>query len=225
MMMTLRMCVAALLVGAVMVSMPGCAQQRSLAAVRESGENAYTRGDYEGALKDFQEFADRKPDNSLGHYWLGKTYVALGKPKEGREQLEIAYTSNLEDDRVFDALCDALYHDKKNDELFRMLKGRTTDRGSPADYARLARFSQLTGDVDGAQAALLTAAKLDNGRTIARQIALADFYESVHNDQEAIKRLKMALWLDTANQTIIDRLKKHGQTGDKSTAIKPVEHP
>jgi tetratricopeptide (TPR) repeat protein len=223
--MKLRMCVAALAVGAVITGMPGCAQQRSLAAVRESGENAYTRGDYDGALKDFQEFTDRKPDNSLGHYWLGKTYVALGKPKEGREQLEIAYTSNLEDDRVFDALCDALYHDKKNDELFRMLKQRTMDRGSPADYARLAKYSQLTGDVDGAQAALLMAAKLDGGRTIGRQIALADFYESVHNDEDAVKRLKMALWLDTANGTVIERLRKHGETGDKSTAIKPVERP
>src|SRR5205085_7095420 len=119
---------ALILAAATAMLLSGCTEHRSLAAVRESGENAYTRGDYPGAVKDFQEFTDRIPGNSLGHYWLGKTYVALGKPKEGREQLEIAYTSNLEDDRVFDALCDALYNDKKNDELFRLLRQRTTDR-------------------------------------------------------------------------------------------------
>lgn len=223
--MKLALGLAGFLAAAAIGLVSGCAEQRSLAAVRESGENAYTRGDYQGALRDFQEFTDRIPGNSLGHYWLGKTYVALGEPKKGREQLEIAYTSNLEDDSVFNALCDSLYHDKKNDELFRMLRQRTVDRGSPADFGRLAKYSQLTGDVDGAQAALLTAARLDNGSTIARQLALADFYETVHNDEEAVKRLRMALWLDTSNQTVIDRLKKHGLSGEKSTTIKPAEHP
>ncbi len=207
------------------LALTGCGGPRSLMAVRESGENALVRSDYNRALSDFVEYVQRNPGDTKGRYLLGKAYLGLDRYKDAREQLEIAYTGNLENDDVFDALCEALYGDRKNEELFRLLRQRTTDRGSVKDFIRLADFSQRTGDADGAQQALLYAAKLDAGQTVAPQLALADFYASVGNDADALIRLRMAYYINSSNTIVNERLVQRGQTLGPALALPPPELP
>ena len=194
-------------------------------AVRESGQNALDRKDYNRALNDLVEYVQRNPGDTYVRYLLGKAYLGLDRYKDAREQLEIAYTGNLENDDVLDALCEAMYGDRKNDELFNLLKQKTSERGTVRDYMRLADYSRRAGDADATQLALLQAAKLDAGKTAAPHIALADFYASIGNDDDALKRLRMALFIAPLNTMVKERLMQYGKPTGREYGLVPPEMP
>jgi hypothetical protein len=79
------------------------------------------------------------------------------------------------------------------------------------------------GDADGAEHALLTAAKIDGGKTAAPQIALADFYRSIGDKKAEIVRLRNALYLDPKNPEIPKRLRELGEIPGPSLAMPPEE--
>ena len=106
----------------------GCAQ-RSLVAVRESGDYNYKMGHYDAALTDYKEYVERAPGKPEVHQMLGNTYMKLGETGLGREQLLMANAMRVEDDQIFADMCAALYTDKQYDDLNRVLRQRTVDRG------------------------------------------------------------------------------------------------
>ncbi len=191
----------------------------------ESGENAMRARDYEKARLAFSEVVERDPGSPKARYWLGKALLAQGKPAEAREQMEVALAADLESEEIYSGLCQALYEDKKLDELFRLLRQRTTEHGSIHDYLVLGEYSRKAGDVDEAHIAFLTAARLDQGKHIEPQLALADFYESINNTTESSRRLRMAYFIDTANPKVNERLVKFGHRLGPGLGLKPLERP
>src|SRR5205823_861758 len=79
------------------------------------------------------------------------------------------------------------------EDAFRLLRSVADGRGLPADHIRLGRFLALAGDADGAEHSLKQAARIDGGKTIEPQMALADFYHQIGDKQSELKRLRMAL--------------------------------
>jgi tetratricopeptide (TPR) repeat protein len=202
----------------------GC-QQRSLLAVRESGDRHYARAEYPDAEKDYLEYLQRAPGRPEVHQMLGNTYIAMGNPGLGKEHLLIANSLRLEDDTIFQDTCKGLYADKQYDELNRLLRARTVDRGRMQDYLLLAHYAMLQGDKDETQQALLTAARVDNGLSVTPQLELAKLYASVGDNQRAVERVRMAYYCDPQNGEVIDLARKLGQIPGPALGLVPTERP
>jgi tetratricopeptide (TPR) repeat protein len=201
----------------------GC--QRSLLAVRESGDRHYARGEYVEAESDYLEYLDRSPGRPEVHHMLGKTYVAMGKPGLGKEHLLVASSLRMEDDEIFESTCAGLFADKRYDELNRLLRSRTIDRGRMDDYLLLAKYAYLQGDKDETQRALLTAAKVDNGMSAVPQFELAKLYASIGDQERAVDRIRMAYYCDPQNAEIADLARQLGQIPGPALGLPPSERP
>lgn len=204
-----------------LLGVTGC--QRSLLAIRQSGDAHYAAGEYAEAEQDYLEYLDRSPGRAEVHQMLGNTYIKLGNPGLGKEHLLIANSLRLEDDKIFNDTCAGLYADKKYDELNRLLRSRTVDRGRMEDYLLLAHYALLQGDKDEAQRALLTAAKVDHGMSVTPQLELAKLYASVGDQQRAIERVRMAYFCDPQNGEVIDLARQLGQIPGPALGIPPAE--
>ncbi len=213
-------CLILLTLGSTLTS-TGC--QRSLLAVREAGDKHYARAEYTEAEADYLEYLDRSPGRPEVYHMLGKTYIAQGKTGLARENLLIANTLRLEDDEIFASTCEGLFADKKFDELNRLLRSRTIDRGRMQDYLLLAKYALMQGDKDQAQNALITAAKVDGGQSIEPQLALAKLYAEVGDKPRAIERARMAYFCDPKNGEVNNLLQSLGQIPGPALAIIPTE--
>lgn len=201
------------------------AWKRPIPTIMESGQNAMRARDYEKARMEFAEVVELDPGHSQARYWLGQALLAQGNPAAAREQMEVALAADVENEEIYAGLCRALYEDGKLDELFRLLRQRATEHGSVADYLALGEYARKVGDADEAHTALLTAARIDEGKHVAPQVALADFYESINNPAEASRRLRMAYYIDSSNQKVNERLVKFGHTLGPGLGLKPLERP
>jgi cytochrome c-type biogenesis protein CcmH/NrfG len=191
------------------VGMSACGG-RSLVAVRESGDWNYRNARYDEALADYQEYVQRSPGRAEVHHMLGRTYLAQGQTGLAREQLYLAHTLRLEDDDIFRSLCEGLYADKKFDDLSRLLRTRTIDRGRMQDWALLAEFSEKLGDRDEAQRAWFTAAQVDPASP-APQVGLAKLYAAVGDRKRALQRAAKAYRLDPTNAEVNALVKQLGE--------------
>lgn len=222
--MSIRVLVLFSLVLAAM-TLGGCNAQRSLLAVRQSGDAHFARGEYPEAQYDYEEYLTRSPARPEVHYMLGRTYLAQGRTGPAREQLLLAYRLRPEDDEIFPYICDGLYADKQYDELNRLLRSRTIDRGRMQDWLLLAYYSQLQGDMDEAQRALLTAARVDGGQSVEPQLGLAKIYIAAGDNTRAIERLRMAYFVSPQSGEVVVLATSLGEIVGPSFGIPPTEMP
>ncbi len=206
----------------VLLALGGC-KTRSLVAVRESGDWWFKQGDYSAAKTEYLEYVERAPGNAHVHHMLGNSYVKLGETGLGREQLYVAHTLRVEDDRIFADLCEALYQDKKYDDLNRLLRSRTVDRGRMQDWALLATYADKLNDRDEAQRGWLTAAQVDGGRSVEPQLGLAKLYAKVGDRDRARQRLGMAYAIDPNNQEVVRMIRELGEIPGPTFAVPPAE--
>lgn len=199
----------------------GC--QRSLLAVRQSGDAHFARAQYVEAETDYREYLDRSPARPEVHFMLGRTLLAQGRTAEAREQLLLANRLTPENDDVFRMTCEGLYSDKQYEELNRLLRSRTIDRGRMDDWLLLADYSMRQGDMDEAARSLLTAAKVDGGRSVEPQLGLAKIYMSVGDNTRAIERLRMAYFVAPQNGEVATLASQLGQIVGPSFGTPPTE--
>jgi predicted Zn-dependent protease len=201
----------------------GCASQRPLFAVKEHGAEAFAAGDYETALAAYTEYVGRRPGDDTVQIELARTLIAVGQPAKAVEHAWIAYDQEPRNDAYADVLARAMHDAGQTDALFKFLRARTTELGRVDDYLRLAHYTALNGDADGALTAYLTAARLDKGRTVGPQLALADFYLSVGDRAKAVERLRMVLFLDPKHAAASQKLRDLGEIPGPSLALPPEE--
>lgn len=201
----------------------GCATQRQLPNVRASGNEAYYSGDYARALANYQEYVNRKPEDVQGRVDLGRTLLALGRASEAREQLVIVYDREPDHPEVADLLARAMVEAGDPDRAERFLANRAREAGRWEDYVLLGRYNTLVGKPDEARVALVTASRLAGREHVEPQVALADMYASVGDQQREIERLRMALWIDRDNPEIYRRLRSLGQIPGPTLALPPMD--
>ncbi|MDX9912802.1 MAG: tetratricopeptide repeat protein [Phycisphaerales bacterium] len=204
--------------------MVGCStSQRNIWKVRSDAEHAYEFGRYETAEADWAEYVDRRPQDADGHYYYGLALLANGKPAPAREQLVIANDMRPDHEDTIEALASAIRATGNTDDLFRFLRRMIEERGIASDYDRLGRYLASVGNPDEAETAFLTAAQLDGGKTVAPQLALANFYRSIGDVQNEKLRLRMALALEPQNEDVQARLRGLGEVPGPSLALTPTE--
>lgn len=216
-----RLATGALLVGALTLS--GCNTQRPLPRVWEMGDRAFDKADYNQARAEYGEYLERKPGEARVQHRMALTLLELGRAQEAVEWAVIAHDQRPGDEQFIETRARALFEARRNDELYAFLRLMTQDRGRVADYLRLGDYSSRLGDPDGAESAFLLAARLDGGKNLEPQIALADFYASINDMSNAKKRLRMALFIDPTNEILYHRLRAMGEIPGPSLAIVPAE--
>jgi predicted Zn-dependent protease len=210
---------------ALLLPLAACHAPRALPAVREHGDLAFKKQQYETARADYQEYVSRKPGEAEVEMMLAKSLLKTGDPAAALTHAQIAYDLKPGHDEYIETYAEALFQAGKTDQLYKDLRSLAQDRGQIGDWTRLGRFAARMGDADGAEHALQTAAALDKGRTAAPQLALADFYKSIGAKDREKTRLRMALSLDPNNPDINRRLRDMGEIPGPSLQLKPAEAP
>lgn len=213
----------ALLACLALAAITGCTKTRTLPAVKEMGDRQFRHQNWEAARTDYQEYVDRKPGEAEVQMKLAHCLVKLGQPDLAVTHAQVAFDAKPNDPEALETYCMAMAEAKRSDELFRLLNGNCETRGNVADFDRLARYQLKLGDPDGAERSFIMAAKTDGGKTIEPQLALADFYKSINDKASEKKRLRMALYLDSTNQDIYDRLRSLGEIPGPSLKLPPEE--
>ncbi len=199
----------------------GCQAERNLDLVREMGNREYEQGDYDKALANYKEYVTRKPDGVDVRYSLAETYMKLGQPQLAREQFYQCLAVHPDNQDYANGLSEALFACNEREELITFLTREARDRGRPGDYLRLGHYQFLLGNVDEAKLAMITAAKLDDGKSIKPQMELANLYRSLGDKENELKRLRMALYIEPKNQDIQKRIRELGEVPGPSYVLHP----
>jgi tetratricopeptide (TPR) repeat protein len=201
----------------------GCSSQRPLPTVRERGDRAFEKGQFEQARVEYQEYVTRKPGEAAVELQLARTLLELDQPHDALTHAQEAFDLRPGEEEYIETYADALLGTQKTDQLYRFLRGLAQDRGQVNDYIRLGRFTARAGDADGAVQAFSTAARIDRGRTIAPQLAFAEFYREIGDTEHEKERLRMALSFDVKNPVVLGRLRELGEIPGPSLALTPAE--
>jgi len=205
-----------------LLALGGCGQ-RSILMLEESGMKNLERGRYAEAASDFEESIDRSPGRYESRVGMGRALLALDRPRHARDHLEVAHTLFPDRDAAVGLLAEAMHRGGDTGAAMRFLRERAEERQSPVDWVRFGRFAARTGDADTAERALLTAARIDGGVSVEPQFALAEFYAAIGDEPRAIKRLRMASWLDAGDQRVIGMIRDLGGTPGPTFVQVPAE--
>lgn len=203
----------------------GCASDspRELSMVKADGNRAMALGQYDRARDFYGEWAERAPFDAQAHGALGKALLNMGRPALAREQFEIARELEPTNFSYLEMLCESLIAADDADDLRTTMFEVTGNDPTPKNYVLAGRSLQRVGSIDDAEQQLLTAARIDNGRTVEPYIALGDFYGALGDREEQIRRLRMALFVDPINAEVYSRLEALGQVPGPSLALTPTE--
>lgn len=201
----------------------GCASQRPLFRVEKDGDYHLKTEQYAKAATDFQEYVTRKPDNVEVRYKLAKAQTLSGQARQAVENLAVCTEVDPLNDRYLDAQAEALYAAGERDALVGILARAASERGRVADYLRLGVFANRLGNIDEAQQALLTAAKIDQGRSWQVQMTLADFYGSTGDRAKQVRRVRMAYYIQPENVAICDEARRLGEVPGPTFGVMPEE--
>ena len=211
----------------VLASVLGCAgsgeRQRAIYILEESGDFAYASGDYDLAVTEYSEVVERRPGKRSARVELGRALIAAGQPDLAVEHLDAAYTIKPDDQEVIELLAQAMLESGNTERLTAFLRERTSDRDTTESWLRLGRYLRLAGDADEAERALLEAASLDGGQSLAPQLELARFYNSIGDSEKALRRYRMVLYVDPRNEIASDYLRSVGEVPGPTFALEPDE--
>lgn len=198
----------------------GCENARPF---REAGDRALQREDFAAAATNYEQFLAINPGDAGIMLSLGRSYLGLGRPHDAARVLAVAAGMRPRDNATQDAYATALLRSGRHDELIRNLRTRATEQGDVSDWIRLGRFAGETGDADLSRQALITAARIDRGRTTAPQLALHDFFASIGDTENAYARLRMAFAIDPRDDGVISRMERGGFRATPRFALPPLE--
>lgn len=216
----LSLCLFAALSSGVAISGTGCENARPF---REAGDRALMREDFAAAASNYEQFLAINPGDAGIMLSLGRAYLGLNRPHDAARILAVAAGMRPRDNATQDAYATALLRSNRHDELIRYLRTRATEQSDVSDWIRLGRFAAETGDADLARQALITAARIDRGRTTAPQLALHDFYTSIGDTENAYARLRMAYAIDPRDDGVIARMERAGYRATPRFALPPAE--
>lgn len=217
-----------MLAGLVVVAgiLGACAKEGSRPSVlraEDLGYVALSAGDYVKAEGYFLEAVDQSPGRLPARIGLGRALLGQSKAAAARSHFEVALTRDPTSTEVASLLAQSMLQSGEVDAMVRLLKTRALDRQRVEDWILLGQFQAKAHDADGAEVSFLTAARIDKGQTIDPQVALADFYRSIGENEATIKRLRMAYYIKPQDENILRRLREMGEVPGPTLALQPAE--
>ncbi|MBL9000405.1 MAG: hypothetical protein JNK25_04645 [Phycisphaerae bacterium] len=221
---TIRLVIRAALLVGIAVHCCACGGQRPLHVILKDGEFASKTGQYDKAIADLGEYVARKPEEHRVRYELALAYIGAGQPRKAVEELNICLDVKPLNDDYLNAYARALYDSGERDALLLILRRYAAERGRVSDYIRLGEWSSRIGNADESKEALLTAAKIDQGLNIGPQLALANFYASVGDKRQEVRRVRMAYFIDPTSKAVLDYARRLGEVPGPTFPLKPEEY-
>ena len=197
--------------------------QRALPYVQDEGDKALARGDYPMAVADFKEVVTRKPGYWRDRYKYAEALMGDGKPAEAREQMEMVFTIKPNRFDVLDLLARTQLASGDIDSMARLLRDEARAHGTARAWLRYGWFMAKAGDLDEGERALLESARLDEGKDIGPQLALAELYRVAGDQARELERLRMCYWLEPNNDEVIAEVKRLGRPIGPTFGIPPKE--
>lgn len=216
---TLR--ITAALTAAALLS--ACTGTPPASAYREQGDIRLEAGQYPAAIENYETYLEQRPGDDTARYNLAKAYMASGEPAKAASNLRIIHTQVPGNAQYTELLAESLLDSGRKDELYRLLKSEAMDQQTMSDWLRLGQYALRQGDKDTALVALLASAKVDGGRSWEPHVALYDYYRSMGQKAEAIRRIRMAAWVAPMNAEVQKRVKESGELTGPTFALRPDE--
>jgi len=198
-------------------------EPRAIYVIEDSGDLAYGKGDYHDAVAEYAEVVDRRPGKLSARIELGKALLKTGDAELAREHLNAAYAINPKNDLVIELLATSMLETGDTRSLTAFLNEQANDNNDPNSWMRLGRFLSAASDDDEAKNALLEAARLDHGTSVRPQLELARFYRAVGDDENAVRRYRMAMFIEPQNGEADDALREMGYIPGPTFALEPDE--
>ena len=204
----------------------GCTRNQVQNTLRRSdGIDALRAKDYDAARQQLDAAVEADPSDWRAHYFLGVAELESDNPLAAQlafeKALAVKYDNQEWRNRILDQLARAIYEQDEPQRLYAFLNEAAREHGTTADYLRLARYMEQSGDVDAAATALEQAAAVaepDDPRPYLRQ---ADLYASIGDDPRAIRALQHALYIDPDNREVPDRMRRYGIVPGPTQRVPP----
>lgn len=206
-----------------LVVLAGCTSQRPLRKVLVDADFAARQGDYAAANRDYSYYISKRPEAVEVRHRYGKSLTAAGHPRLAIEQLNICTDVEPLNDEYLDAEADAMFKAGEREALQALLARTASERGRVRDYVRQGVYAVRLGNLDEAQQALLTAAKLDRGRSHQVQLALAEFYGSLGDRAKQVRRVRMAYYIQPNNPDVQATARALGEVTGPTFGLPPEE--
>lgn len=222
----LTRCLKLALLALTIASIGACQSGRPVHVAYAEAEAAFEKGEFDLATPDYEYVIERRPGSveaKKSRVKLARCYLFADRPAMAREQLEAARTQYPDDPAILDLMADTVIEVGDAESLHETLTTIARERNQPEDWRRLGRAMAAAGDMDEAERAFQRAAIVDRGHTLESQLALARFYQDIGDDENALKRLRMALYIDPSNEEVRALIRDYGAIPGPTYAIRPAE--
>jgi len=196
---------------------------RAIYIIEDAGDRAYAQGRYTLAASEYSEVVERRPGKLAARIALGKALLRSGNAELAREHLNAALSIKPDNEQVVELLAESMLRTGDTARLTSFLRERANDSNDPQSWMRLGRYLAHAGDDDEAERALLEAARLDNGFSVAPQLELAHFYDAIGDSANSTRRFRMALYIDPQNAIANEALRMLGHVPGPTFALEPDE--
>ncbi len=207
------------LLAAVTFASPGCEYQTPDVLVtgpmlRQRGFDAINDNNWPRARTEFTRAVEKSPDDAASQYYLGLSELKLNNPLAAQLALEKAYTLAPDDPeltpRILDRLAEAYYMQDRRDVLTNFLRETSEARGGSRDYLRQAQYQLKLGDVDAAELSYRKAAYFAEAGDSDPYVAIADFYQTLGDGENAKLSLKYAYFVSPGDTRVHERMRRLG---------------
>lgn len=200
----------------------GCVTNMQL---RERGEEALARGDAPAAREAYGQAVDRRPSDWMAQEGLGRAYLALDQPLEAQLAFEKAHVARYDDPdftpRIVDGIAEALYRQERDQELHAFLEDTANYYATTRAYLRQAEYLVKLGDADAAVVAYQKAAYFADDDDARPYVELADYYQSINDQPNALRSLRYAYYVDPDYPGLADRFRAFGVVPGPTLADEP----
>ncbi|WP_432797335.1 tetratricopeptide repeat protein [Poriferisphaera sp. WC338] len=215
-------CVVALLTMGLLAGLLGCESNYRL---REDGRMATYHRDYDLAAEKYGLAAEREPDDFMAQYELGKTYLLLGRPVSAQMSFEKGLAVKPDDKewtpKFIDGIAESFYQQKRYEQLASYLKDKAEYYGRPRDYIRQGKYLAMIGSPDEAVLAYKKAAHFSSKGDASAYVAIAEFYESIQDLENARIALRYAYFVDADYPGLDDDFRKLGMIPGPTMRLEP----
>ena len=140
-----------------------------------------------------------------------------------RDHAEAAYNARPHKTELVELLAQAMLEEGDLQAMTDLLRDHCEQFPSVEAYLMTGRLMEDAGDLDRAERALRTAARIDGGQSVEPQLALADFNRRLGNDAAAMERYRMALFVEPDNTYARDMIRSYGEIPGPTLALPPIE--
>ncbi len=205
----------------------GCAT--SVPQLRYQADGFRQSGDWEGALKKYDEVLAKAPEDFEARRGRGQCLLHLGRPQPAETELRLALTLIGHETPASAGLCDDIANAKiaQGDRagLTAFLAEEVKRHGSSRDFVRQGRGLAAIGDVDGAIASFRKAEirgwDEGAGERYVVYLAIADFYGAMRDQPNALRYVQHAAHVNHNKPEIAGRLTRLGRVPGPSEWVAP----